>query len=235
MTTNTDDTLVARRPTTPGWPELLVGAAAFAACYALVAVFLPRIEDQAVNGVVGLLVSGLMGLVALAVASVIRIRGLAAFGFRRARGRQLAVGAALGLVAFVLGSIAAVVYSLLSGDAENVQTSYQAGAAGGVLSLLLTFIAGSIITPIGEEAFFRGVVANVLLARYGAWVGVVVSAAIFAVAHGINPIMVIAFIVGILTALLFRWSGSIWPGVLLHGVNNATALLLPVIIAAVAG
>lgn len=232
MTTHTDDTLVSRRTISPGWPELLVGAAVFAVSYALVAVFLPRIEDEAVNGVAGLLVSGLMGLLALAAAALIRVRGLAAFGFRRARGRQLIVGAALGLVAFVLGSVAAMVYTLLSGDAENVQTSYQAGAAGGLFSLLLTFLAGSIITPIGEEAFFRGVVANVLLARYGAWVGVVVSSAVFAVAHGINPVMVVAFIVGVLTALLFRWSRSIWPGVLLHGVNNLTALLLPVIITA---
>ena len=39
----------------------------------------------------------------------------------------------------------------------------------------------------------------------------------------------------VLTALLFRWSRSIWSGVMLHGVNNATALMLPVVIAAVTG
>jgi membrane protease YdiL (CAAX protease family) len=232
MTTTVKNGLTEQRTKKPGWPELVAGAAAFAACFAIVAVLLPLVEDDAIAGIVGLVVSGLMGLVALAVAILIRIRGLAAFGIRRAKKRQLLIGAALGLVAYVGGSAAAVVYVLLSGEAENVQTSYQAGAAGGLLSLLLTFVAGSIITPIGEEAFFRGVVANTLLARYGAWIGVIVSAAVFAVAHGINPIMIVAFLVGILTALLFRWSGSIWPGVMLHGVNNATALLLPVIIAA---
>jgi membrane protease YdiL (CAAX protease family) len=33
----------------------------------------------------------------------------------------------------------------------------------------------------------------------------------------------------VLTALLLRRSGSIWPGVMLHGVNNATALVVPVL------
>ncbi|WP_328818999.1 CPBP family glutamic-type intramembrane protease [Nonomuraea cypriaca] len=40
-----------------------------------------------------------------------------------------------------------------------------------------------------------------------------------------------AFVVGVLAALLFRWSGSIWPGVVLHGVNNATALPVPLLFA----
>ncbi|TFD92082.1 CPBP family intramembrane metalloprotease [Cryobacterium lactosi] len=232
MTTFIDDQLVVRQKTTPGWPELVAGAAAFAASYALVAVALPLIEDDATAGVVGLVVSGLMGMIALAAAVVIRIRGLSAFGIRRAKKRHLIVGAALGIVVCAVGSIGSGLYIVMSGDAQNIQTTYQAGAAGGLMSLLVTFVAGSIITPIGEEAFFRGVVANTLLARLGPWVGIIGSAAVFAVAHGINPVMVAAFLVGIVTAILFRWSGSIWPGVVLHGVNNTAALILPVIIAA---
>ncbi|TDD35917.1 CPBP family intramembrane metalloprotease [Nonomuraea terrae] len=84
---------------------------------------------------------------------------------------------------------------------------------------------GSDHHPTRREGFFRGVLANTLFARYQAWIAVVVSAAVFAVAHGINPILPVAFVVGVLAVLLFRWSGSIWSGVVLHGVNNATALL----------
>ena len=227
-----DETAAGRaRPTAPGWPEILAGGAVYAASFARVAVLLPLVGDAAVAGVVGLVVSGLMGLLALAVAVLIRIRGLPAFGFRRARPRHLVVAAVLGLVAYVLGATISVAYMLLSGDVQNVQTSYQAAAAAGWWSLALAAVAGAIITPLGEEGFFRGVVANVLLARYGAWVGVVVSAAIFALAHGINPVLPAAFVVGVFTALLFRWSGSIWPGVVLHGVNNATALVVPLLLA----
>ncbi|MFI7610974.1 lysostaphin resistance A-like protein [Nonomuraea terrae] len=212
----------------PGWPEILAGGAAYGASCLLVAVLLPLAKDAAVAGVVGLLVSGAMGLMAFAAAVLIRIRGLAAVGVRRARPRHFVVAAMLGLVAY---AIVAVVYMLVSGDAQNVQTSYQAAAAAGWWSLVLALVAGAIITPLGEEAFFRRVLANALFARYHAWIAVVASAAVFAVAHGINPILPVAFVVGVLAALLFRWSGSIWSGVVLHGVNNTTALLVPLLFA----
>ncbi|WP_119697164.1 CPBP family intramembrane glutamic endopeptidase [Microbacterium halotolerans] len=218
------------KPAAPGWPEMLAGGVAYGVSFLLVAALLPLVTDPVVAGNVGLLVSGAMGLFALAVAVLIRIRGLAAFGFRRARPRHLIVGAVLGVAAYLLGTIVAVIYALTTGEIENVQGSYQSAAAGGWWSLTLSLVAGAVLTPLGEESFFRGVIANGLLAKYGAWVGVLVSAAIFAVAHGINPIMSVAFVVGIFTALLFRWSGSVWPGIVLHGVNNATALLVPLVI-----
>lgn len=217
-------------PTAPGWPEMLAGGAAYGLMILLVVWLLPGVADPAVAGVVGLLASGVMGLVALAVAVLIRIRGLAAFGFRRARPRHLVIGAVLGVVAFVLGVVVAVIYTAVTSDAQNVQASYQAAASAGWWSLVLGLIAGAILTPVGEEAFFRGVVANALLTRYGPWVGIIGSAAVFAIAHGINPVLPVAFVVGVLTALLYRASGSIWPGVVLHGTNNAIAFVLPVIV-----
>jgi uncharacterized protein len=161
---------------------------------------------------------------------LVRIRGLPAFGFGGPEPRHLVVATMLGLIAYVLGTIVAIAYMVVTGDTQNVQTSYQGAAGTGLWSLALTLVAGAIITPLGEEAFFRGVLANALLARYGIWVGVIVSAAIFAVAHGINPILPVAFVVGVLTAPLFHWSGSIWPGVALHGVNDAAALLVPLLV-----
>ena len=237
MTTATTNRLLGARTrtTTPDWPEILAGGVAYLASFLLVAVLLPLIEDDAVAGILGLLLSGLMGLIALAAAVLIRIRGLSAFGVRRARARHLVVAAVLGVAAYVFLTTAAVGFQMLTGAAENVQSTYQAGASGGMLSIVFTLLAGAIVTPLGEEAFFRGVVANALLARYGAWIGIIVSAAIFAIAHGINIILPIAFVIGILTALLYRASGSIWPGVVLHGVNNAASLVVPLAITAIIG
>jgi hypothetical protein len=44
------------------------------------------------------------------------------------------------------------------------------------------------LTPLGEEAVFRGVLLN-FLGRWGSWVAVPLSAAIFALAHGINNVL----------------------------------------------
>ncbi|WP_285780722.1 hypothetical protein [Microtetraspora sp. NBRC 13810] len=74
------------------------------------AVLLPLVENAAVAGGVGLVVSGAMGLIAFAVAVLIRIRGLAAFGVRRAKPRHFVVAAVLGFAAYVLGTIVAVIY-----------------------------------------------------------------------------------------------------------------------------
>ncbi|WP_152360795.1 CPBP family intramembrane glutamic endopeptidase [Microlunatus speluncae] len=222
----------AARPSVPGWPEILASAATYLVAIALVFVLLPLIQDQAVKGIVGLFVSGAMGLLALVVAVLIRIRGLAAFGFRRAAVRHLLAGAGLGVAAYLIGTVLSVVYITLSGDTQVIQGSYQAAAAAGWLSLAITIVAGSMITPLGEESFFRGVLANGLLARFPAWIAILASAAVFAVAHGINPVLPTAFVVGVLAALLFRWSGSIWPGIVLHGFNNLTATLVPLVVAA---
>ncbi len=43
------------------------------------------------------------------------------------------------------------------------------------MSVVFTLLAGALITPLREEAFFRGVITNVLLVRYGAWIGIVTS------------------------------------------------------------
>ncbi|WP_152354495.1 CPBP family intramembrane glutamic endopeptidase [Brachybacterium subflavum] len=222
------------RPSAPGWPEILVGLIAYVVCFALVFWLLPLAGGGALGGIIGLLVSGVMGLIAFGAAWALRIRSAAAFGFRRASPRQLLAGAGLGLLAAIIGSALSIGYVVLSGDMQAPQSSYQAASMGGALSLALTLVGGSIITPIGEESLFRGVIANALLARYGAWVGVLASMIVFALFHGINTVLPSAFMVGLFAALLFRRTGSIWPGVVLHGTNNLVSSLLPLALASLA-
>jgi uncharacterized protein len=74
--------------------------------------------------------------------------------------------------------------------------------------------------PVGEEFVFRGVVTTAL-GRYGARVAVLVSALVFALAHGISIVLPAAFVLGVVNAPMLRRSGSVWPGVVAHGVNNA--------------
>lgn len=234
-TTNRTESTTATAATThrsPGWPEILIGMLAYGICFALVFALLPLAGGGAAGAIIGLFVSGAMGLIAFAAAWGLRIRDLGAFGIRRVKGSYLWAGAGLGLVAMLVGSTLSVVYVVLSGDMQTPQSSYQAAAAGGALSLALTLFAGSVITPIGEEALFRGVIANVLLRRYGLWIGAFGSAIIFALCHGINTVLPSAFMVGLVAALIFRRTGSIWPGVVAHAVNNLASSLLPLAVAA---
>ncbi|WP_246711134.1 CPBP family intramembrane glutamic endopeptidase [Rhizobium leguminosarum] len=103
---------------------------------------------------------------------------------------------------------------------NDPQSILHAAARGGPLPFLLSFLGGAIFTPFGEEILFRGVVANALN-RYGAFAGVVLSSIIFGIAHGVSVILPVAIMVGLLSAILFRATGSVWPSVVLHCVYNA--------------
>jgi len=219
-------------PLPPGWPEVAAAAATYVASLGLVIWLLPQVDDDAVQGVLGLLVSGVMGLLAFGAARLVRRRGLSAFGFRPARPRQLALGALLGAGAYMVGTALALLVVLATGFSENVQASYQAGAAAGALGLVLSILAGAVLTPLGEEFAFRGVLTSALLARLPAWVAIVLGAAVFALAHGINPVLAPAFVVGLVSGVMFHRTGSIWPSVMVHAGNNVVALLVPLLAAA---
>lgn len=123
-----------------------------------------------------------------------------------------------------------MLYIAVTGDNQNVQADYQAAASGGRLSFVATLALGAMLTSIGEEFVFRGIIANVLN-RYGSWIGVLASSTIFALAHGINPVLPAAFVVGVICALLLRRTGSVWPAVMVHGVHNASSVIIPAILA----
>jgi membrane protease YdiL (CAAX protease family) len=217
------------RPTRPGWPEVVVGLLAMAAATAVIPLVRGPLALDSHPVAAGLFLaawSGVVGLVGFTAAALIRIRSLGAFGVRRTTWRWMGLGAAAGVVAFLLKGLVNWAVIAVAGPVPDPQGPYQAAAGGGVLPLVLTFVFLAVLTPVGEELLFRGVITNALL-RYGPVVGVLSSSAIFALAHGINIALPTAFVVGIIAAELMRRSGSVWPAVAVHTVNN---LGLPVFV-----
>jgi membrane protease YdiL (CAAX protease family) len=217
----------ATAPARPGWPEVVVGLLAMAAAAAIAVLFGPLGLDlePVAFGLVVAAWSGLAGLVGFAAAVMVRIRSLGAFGVRRTTWRWMLVGVAAGVVAFALkGAVNSVIINLTGFD-DNPQGMYYDAAGGGALAAVLTILFLAVLTPIGEEFLFRGVVANALL-RYGPVIGVVVSSAVFAAAHGVNIAFPSAFVVGVVAAETMRRSGSVWPAVAVHCVNNLGLPLL---------
>ncbi|MCP2094856.1 MULTISPECIES: CPBP family intramembrane glutamic endopeptidase [Actinosynnema] len=210
----------------PGWPEVGVALLVAAVLYvggAVVAALLPA-GFPVSPGQVNFLISGLAPLGAFAAAVLVRLRDVRPFGVRSARPRWLLAGVGAGAVCFALSWPVAAAFDRFFPGSEVVQEGYRDAAAAGAGSLVVTVVLGGLLTPLGEEALFRGVLANSLL-RWGPWVAVPVSAAVFAVAHGINDVLPIAFVVGLATGLLLRLSGSVWPGVLVHVVYNSAGVL----------
>ncbi|SDT42732.1 CPBP family intramembrane glutamic endopeptidase [Microlunatus soli] len=218
----------------PGWREFMAAAIAFVIIFAGIVAwsrFGPDLSKQ-IAGLVEYALSAILGLGAFAVAVAARIRRVQPFGVHRVAGSWLAIGAVSGLGTFAVGLLVSVGYITLSGDQRVIQGDYQASAGAGPLFLIGTLLLGSVATPIGEEFLWRGVLANVLLRHLPGWIAVIGSAALFAVAHGINAVAPTAFVVGLATVLLFRRTRSVWPGVCLHAVHNSLSTFFPLAIAA---
>ena len=81
--------------------------------------------------------------------------------------------------------------------------------------------------PIVEELTFRGAGYS-LLSRYGRGVAIVGTAVIFGLAHGLVLALPVLVAFGLGLAWLRSRSGSVYPGMLLHGSFNAVAVLVSV-------
>ncbi|MEK3901738.1 MULTISPECIES: CPBP family intramembrane glutamic endopeptidase [unclassified Paenibacillus] len=211
--------------TRPGWPEILTALSLYMIGVVILGVWMLQIPDeQAILRInIGGAGNGLIGFLALFAAYALRIRNLRAFGFRTTERKWLLVAVVIGIAAF--GGcfvIEGIYYHFIT--EINTQADFQTAAQGGPLSMFILLITGAILTPLSEEFVFRGVIANALN-RYGPWAGIVGSAAIFGVVHGFTVILLDAFMVGVLVAYLFRKTGSIWPGVVVHIVYNGLNLL----------
>ena len=88
------------------------------------------------------------------------------------------------------------------------------------------FVVG-LLAPLAEEMVFRGAILRSLLQwKSNPWIGVVVSALLFAMIH-MNPAqMPHAFLIGLLLGWMYWRTDSIVPGVVYHWVNNTVAYIL---------
>jgi membrane protease YdiL (CAAX protease family) len=93
------------------------------------------------------------------------------------------------------------------------------------LTTYATLIVAVFVAPICEEVFFRGFVFAGLLRGMPLVWAIVFSSLIFGVAHFDVGSFAVLFIIGLALAFL-RWrTRSIWPGIMLHMLNNGIAAL----------
>ena len=106
----------------------------------------------------------------------------------------------------------------------NSQACFQGAAQSGVGALLLLLFTGAVLGPIGEKMVFRGVVQSGLW-KYWTWVALLGSPLLFAAVHRPSVIFVDAFVMGLFFGTAYQLSGSVWPAIILHNINNALNLV----------
>lgn len=90
----------------------------------------------------------------------------------------------------------------------------------------LGIIAIVIMAPIVEELLFRGAVEGHLLRKWKHPAGAIVfSSLVFGIVHGNWVQAPFAFVIGLALGWMYYRTGSLLPGILMHFVNNSTAVL----------
>lgn len=86
------------------------------------------------------------------------------------------------------------------------------------------YLVIGLLAPLAEEMVFRGAILRSLLQwNKHHWLGIAISAVLFAIVHGNPAQMPHALLAGLLLGWMFYRTGSIVPGVVFHWVNNTIA------------
>ncbi len=149
---------------------------------------------------------------------------LADTGFDRFKRRHLVWGVVFFLLAFLASSLVGYLEGLTG--LSSLQ-SLQPVLEGFPLPILLgLFLTGTFL----EETFYRGyLIERIALLTGKRWVGAVVSWVTFTLVHlkffGVGPTIGVGVISAALVLLYMR-EKSVWPCIVLHGVNDGMAYLL---------
>jgi membrane protease YdiL (CAAX protease family) len=225
----------AHRPGAAGWPPWTALAALFAG---LVATIVGSGIVAVASGTAGSLDDPPPAInIALTLFQNIALVG-AAILFARLAGRPRAIDFGLRrpplkravglLVAVWIGFyVVSALWVLALGLDEQQELPDRLGADRGTVNLLAVVVLITVIAPLGEELFFRGYFFGALRNWRGVWPAALGTGVVFGAIHvGSAPVgflVPLAFF-GVGLCLLYHYSGSLYPCIALHALNNSIAL-----------
>ena len=149
------------------------------------------------------------------------------FGLRTIPIRRAVGATALAVVAFYLLSAVYAAIVRPSGEQDVLEAL---GADEGTAYLALTAVVVLVVAPVAEEIFFRGFVYRALRNRFSTPVSAGIVGVVFGSIHYSGPdtltLLPVLALLGVTFCLLYEWSGSLYPAIALHGINNTAAYLV---------
>jgi membrane protease YdiL (CAAX protease family) len=186
------------------------------------------------TGLAGLVQDGLWIVVAV-ITPLLAVHFLRPehLGLRRAPNWPRAIGVFFGLLLVFYAAAAA--YSAALGLDENSNKLLQdTGFGDSVSSDVALALLFTVAAPIAEELLFRGLLFRSLRDGFtrtfgrksGIALGAIFSGLVFGGVHvggGQNDFLPVLMFLGILLALAYQWSGTLYVGIAIHSLNNAIA------------
>jgi membrane protease YdiL (CAAX protease family) len=144
-------------------------------------------------------------------------------GFRPTAPRRAAGLVVLMLLAFLFFS---ELWAVILNESEKEKLLEQLGTNETALLLALSALLTTVIAPICEETLFRGYIFPALSKWKGWLAGALMTGVLFGGVHfGSAPVidLIPLGVLGVLLCLLYRRTGSLYPGIAAHSLNNSIA------------
>jgi uncharacterized protein len=148
------------------------------------------------------------------------------FGLRRTRLWPAVGWAALGMFSFYV--FAAVYTTVVQPDAEQT-VAQELGADQGTFGLIAAGFMVVCVAPVAEEFFFRGFFYRALRSRYSMLVAAAIDGLLFGVIHfdfsSADALLILPplAVLGFVFCLVYERTGSLYPVIALHAINNSLA------------
>ena len=148
------------------------------------------------------------------------------FGLRPARFWPAAGWAALGMLSFY--ALVALYSVIVQPDAEQT-VAQDLGANQGTFGMIAAGFMIVCVAPVAEEFFFRGFFYRALRSRWSVLGAAAIDGLLFGVIHydftGVDALLILPplGILGFIFCLVYERTGSIYPTIAMHALNNAIA------------
>ena len=106
-------------------------------------------------------------------------------------------------------------------DAVKMLRESSDGLTVGLMAFSVVLVA-----PLAEEIIFRGYLYPVAKKFSNVGVGMLFSALVFAVGHGNAPLLLPLFLLGLILAAAYEWTGSLWASISVHLCFNAATVAI---------
>jgi uncharacterized protein len=150
----------------------------------------------------------------------------AQFGLRPSRFWPTVGWAALGLFSFYI--VAAVYTAIVQPDAEQT-VAQDLGADQGTFGMIAAGFMVICVAPVAEEFFFRGFFYRALRSRYSILVAALIDGVLFGAIHwdfsSADALLIVPPLaaLGFMFCLVYERTGTLYPVIALHALNNAIA------------
>ena len=193
----------------------------------LVSAFDPDIESLGAQVALQAALAGALILTAFLFAG----RDLRGVGAREALGLRKPLRNPIWLaVATYFGYVACAVVISLVFAPEQEDITRELGGDSGVLGTVIAGVLIVIVAPISEEIFFRGYLFRGMRNGMHAVLGALLASAIWGLFHYTGPgtwgVVLQITVFGLWLSWLYERTGSIYPTIAVHAVNNAIAFTI---------